>query len=88
MITNALIFIWTTVLTWALDMFPNYHLPTESINAIDTFFQVISPWDLIVPITEALSVIIIIMTIEIGLIVVKLFVGIVSFVRGSGQPDL
>jgi len=85
---DGLIFIWTTLIGWALDMFPNYHLPTEAIDTIDTFFQAVSPWDLILPINEMISVLIIIFTIEIAYLVVNIFVGIIALVRGSGKPEI
>lgn len=88
MITAGFIIIWTTIGNWILDMFPTYHVPTKVIDAIDTFFQVVAPWDLIIPINEMMTVIIIILTIEIGMIAVKLIVGLLALVRGSGKPDI
>jgi len=88
MLSSAIIIIWSTLGGWILKLIPNYNLPSESINTIDYFLQIISPWDVIIPMSEMLTVIIIILTIEIGLTAARLFIGIIALVRGSGKPEI
>jgi len=88
MLASVFIIIWTTVAGFAVGLLPDYHLSTAAMFGFHQIMASLSMWSLVLPIEQALTVIITIIIFEITVISLRLFVGIVALMRGSGKPEI
>lgn len=64
------------------------HLPEEMISAIEVFLGSLLPFNGVFPIFTFLQALTLIIFIRVMYLIFKIVVGIISWVTGSGQPEI
>jgi hypothetical protein len=88
MIIDVLIYIlhW---LTSGLDLIiPNWALPDEMMTAVGYGMEIVYFFDELFPIHVIIELILLFISFELTILLVKLIIGLIAMLRGSGQPKL
>lgn len=85
MIIDLILYLFLQIILQVLDLLPPMtDIPTDFSNAINTFIPIISQLNQIMPVSTIITIFLLYLTIEGGLLLFKMFNWILNKLRGSG----
>lgn len=69
-------------------LLPSWRLPIEFINAFEYVVLAVLSWDAILPMSEMLIVMSVIITFEVSILFTRMIFGFLSIIRGGGKIDV